>query len=420
MLKNLSYSILLFLFIFSFPIINGINSSHIAAVIAIIAMILSKKSFYYLKIILQKKITIIILFFYIIMVLYSALNTTLLGQYDYTMLKTIFNNIFSYVFCLIIVSIFFSSFYENAQIEKNLSITLILQSIIIIIMLISPDIRIFIQNYIRTGDEMERMAAYDGVRGLGLSGSIAFGLAITMGLLSYIFILWLSFMYHGPIVNKILLFTIVIIASLSAGRTSILAFAFGLIYIITQSKHLHLIKNIIKYIIIFSVTISILLFLSNNSNIEATVNRYIEYAFQPLINYIDTGSFSVSSTERLSEMYFIPEEASTVFIGDGRYSADDGTYYMNTDSGYLRFMLYFGLLGSIIPYSAFLIFCLYVANTAKKINPSLGYYFGFIILMSFIFHYKAEVLFYNVSYMKIIYILGFFYIIKESNIRSLK
>ncbi|MGF7420867.1 hypothetical protein WOB52_19765 [Providencia rettgeri] len=335
------------------------------------------------------------------------------------MQKTIINNILSYIICLFIISLFFSIFPKDSNIEKDLSIILILQSIIIIIMLLSSEFRLLIQELIRTDDEMKRMAVYDGVRGLGLSGSIAFGLAITMGLLSYVFISWLSETSKISSIIKALLFLLILIASLSAGRTSILAFMMGGLYVMVKSKNSSSLKKLIKYLFIFSLIITLgFIYLSNDKSFSSTIDRYSEYAFQPIINYFTYGNFSVSSTERLSEMYFLPDKESTIFIGDGKYSDENGAYYMDTDSGYLRFMLYFGILGSIIPYVAFLMFCLYSAMIAGRLKSHLKYFFWLIIFMSFIFHYKAEVLFYNVAYMKIIYLIGFSYIIKESISRN--
>lgn len=414
-IKHFLYSVLLFLFIFSFPIFSIINSGHIAGIITVFSLLIVKNGNYYLKLILRKKITVCMFLFYIAMLFYSTLNTTLLNQYDYTMQKTIINNIFSYIICILLISLYFSIFNRISYIEKDLSITLIFQSIIIISMLLSSDIRLSIQDLIRTDDEMRRMAAYDGVRGLGLSGSIAFGLAITMGLLSYVFIYWISTLSKLSSIIKSLFFLLIIIASLSAGRTSILAFIMGGIFLLIKFKKLFLLRKITKYTCIFLSLIAITVtLLMNDTSLNNTLTRYSNYAFQPIVNYFDHGSFSVSSTERLKEMYFFPDKESTIIIGDGRYSDKNGAYYMDTDSGYLRFMLYFGILGSVIPYLAFLIFCLYSARVSQKISPHLKYFFLLIIFMSFIFHYKAEVIFYNVAYMKIIYLLGFSYIIKES------
>nr|WP_282554685.1 hypothetical protein [Providencia rettgeri] len=327
------------------------------------------------------------------------------------MLKTIVNNIFSFLFSIFMVALYLSIFKTNSNIEKNLSFVLIAQSIIIVLMLLSPELRELIQLYIRTEDELSRMSVYDGVRGLGISGSIAFGLSITMGLLSYVMLFWFSNYCKYSALTKFTLFLLAFIASLSAGRTAILAFILGFILIFLQSRSLKIVKNTTKYFIILLSCLSIIAYILNTSDYLApTIDRYINYAFQPVINFLDTGSFSVSSTDKLKEMYFMPDKSSTILFGDGLYTTDNGYYYMNTDSGYLRFILYFGIFGSIIPYLAFITFCVYSLYLSKRINKNTRLFFVFIIIMTFILQYKGEVIFYNIYYMKIVFILGFYYI----------
>lgn len=420
MIKNSFYSILLFFFIFSFPILSFLNSSHIAAVFCLILLIFKRNYFSYLKKIIHTKIVLVIFFCYVLMILYSSLNTAILGKNDFSMLKTIFNNVFSFIFSIFMVALYISMFNIKSNIEKHLSIALIIQSIIIISMLISPELTELIQFYIRTEEELSRMSVYDGVRGLGLSGSIAFGLSITMGLLSYIMLFWFSNYCKYSKLTKFILFFIVFIASLSAGRTAILAFIFGFFLIFLQSLNFKLFKNINKYIFISFSFFSILIYiLSTSDHFSTTFERYINYAFQPVINFLDTGSFSVSSTEKLKEMYFIPNEISTVLFGDGLYTTENGYYYMNTDSGYLRFILYFGMFGSLIPYLAFIIFLVYTLRLTRKLNSNLKLFFFFIMIMTFILQFKGEVVFYNIYYMKIIFILSFYYIFIAQQINEI-
>jgi hypothetical protein len=52
-------------------------------------------------------------------------------------------------------------------------------------------------------------------------------------------------------------------------------------------------------------------------------------------------------------MYFIPDSWVTVFFGDFQFLNSDGTYYGNTDAGFMRMMLFFGLFGSAIHYLSF-------------------------------------------------------------------
>nr|WP_227575029.1 hypothetical protein [Acinetobacter baumannii] len=61
---------------------------------------------------------------------------------------------------------------------------------------------------------------------------------------------------------------------------------------------------------------------------------------EPILNYINEGSFASTSTDALQNMYF-PLTEQQYLIGDGRYM-DGESYYMATDAGYMRFTLFYG------------------------------------------------------------------------------
>ncbi|MEY0859955.1 hypothetical protein AB7239_19625 [Providencia alcalifaciens] len=256
---------------------------------------------------------------------------------------------------------------------------------------------------------MERLSTYGGVRGLGLSGSIAFGLAATMGLLGYIFFYWGVNSKKISRAGLIFLFIICFIASLSAGRTSFLGFLLGFAFsYLPKIRIISTFKSILILIIIISL---LTLFITSTTEFDSVINTYSNYAFQPIYNYLETGSFSVSSTEILQRMYFLPSDTLTILFGDGRYTNADHSYYMNTDAGYMRFLLYFGLLGSIVPYIGFIYICMYLS----KINKNNKLFFLGVLILSFIYHYKGEIILFNVSFMKIIFIIGFFDILAAKN-----
>lgn len=121
-----------------------------------------------------------------------------------------------------------------------------------------------------------------------------------------------------------------------------------------------------------------------------------------LYYYLDSGRLSTTSTDALFNMYF-PLTEKQIFIGDGYYTLKDGTYYLGTDAGFMRLALFLGAVPSVIFYFLFFIFLtIYAANSIKPKIVAL-----MITILSFSFHYKGEVIFLNVAYMKIIYIYIF-------------
>lgn len=131
---------------------------------------------------------------------------------------------------------------------------------------------------------------------------------------------------------------------------------------------------------------------------------YSRYVFQFAYNYFNTGSASVSSLEGLQNMYFYPD--GDLIFGHGKYTNESGGYYLGTDAGYMRFLLYFGGVGSLLIYGVFIFPILYV-YLIKPIKLN-GLLFGItLILMTFILHYKGEVVLYNVAYMKVVFFVVF-------------
>nr|WP_314266251.1 hypothetical protein [uncultured Moellerella sp.] len=260
------------------------------------------------------------------------------------------------------------------------------------------------------------MSAYNGVRGLGLAGSIAFGLAITMGFLSYIFLYWSICFSDFKSRTIFFIFIFCFFASMSAGRTAILGILMSILFLDKKIYNISFYIKFQKYIILTLIFFIISYYwMINVPDLTIILDRYMSYVFQAYINYTETGSFAVSSLSTLHNMYFIPDNLMTILFGDGKYTNSDGSYYMGTDGGYMRFMLYFGIIGSLIPYLSFIIFCSYIIIKTNSTNPITKKIFTGIIIIAFVSHYKAEVIFFNVGFMKVVYILGYFYLFKSFN-----
>lgn len=78
------------------------------------------------------------------------------------------------------------------------------------------------------------------------------------------------------------------------------------------------------------------------------MDNAINYGFELIDSYINTGTLKTASTDALIRSYKFPKDFKTYLIGDG-YFADpkspSDSYYMGMDAGYLRLVYYFGLIG---------------------------------------------------------------------------
>ncbi len=147
--------------------------------------------------------------------------------------------------------------------------------------------------------------------------------------------------------------------------------------------------KILTFIVIGGV-IGIIALLILQSRNEA-VHAWFQWAFDMIVTFVQTGKMETGSTNVLFErMLFIPE-VKTMLFGDGLYSTADG-YYMSTDAGIMRPVLFGGILFATLRY--FSVYAVMIINFLKdgvKQEEKKLYFFLFVIC--FIFEIKGEIIF---------------------------
>lgn len=109
--------------------------------------------------------------------------------------------------------------------------------------------------------------------------------------------------------------------------------------------------------------------------------RLFKWMFEPIVNYYNYGDLESNSLNGLYEMYFLPE-LHTLLVGDGFYKDLSYSSYIYSDSGYLRQILFGGVIIVLIS----LIYLIY----STKVLPFL-----FRIIMIFLLllaHAKGAVI----------------------------
>lgn len=121
-------------------------------------------------------------------------------------------------------------------------------------------------------------------------------------------------------------------------------------------------------------------------------NIYIYHALEPIINYInDKGLQSSSSDNLINNMLIFPSDKQ-ILVGDGIYTNDDKSYYMHTDSGYLRQIFY----GGILYLSLCLTLTIYIVKRVSANwfqSKKLKFFISSMLIFS-IGHVKADVFMY--------------------------
>lgn len=396
-----------FSFIYSFKLVGSFNSGILVILLSPFLIILHNKSFDIFMRILKSKFFITALLINIAIVTYAIIVPILKSTYDFTFLSPLIGNTASLFATAAIVALFIPA-CRNKDISDLIVYTLLLQSLIIYLMMFIPELRDIVQSHTLNDWQRDVMASYGGIRGLGLSGSAAFGLSVTMGVQGLVLHYWFNVRaYKIPSFLKIFIFLFAFVASISAGRTAVLGYAVGFIFYFVKYSSRRIIKSIFKYSL-FLLLIIIVLFVYINTDpfLSEIFMLYSNYAFQFYWNWLDGHGFEVSSLQSLERMYFLPPNENWLF-GDGYYTSNSGDYYMSTDAGYMRYLLLFGVVGSLFFYLGFLFISFVLYINIKKFRLASVLVF-LLILMGFIFHYKGDVVLYNIGFMRLFYLIALF------------
>jgi len=404
-LINIWVGFLLFssLYAFNLPIIG--NSSHWSFILIILSLLLVDNSYSNLKLLMKHSFFYSPLFVLCIASFLSFLIPISYLTFDLSMLKTWINNLFSYIAMVILACVYCS--YSNKN-NKNvffiIFIIFIAQAIIIWLMLAIPSLRELIQAITKSTATMDRMEEYGGVRGLGFTSFAAFGLTVIMGLLGLLLQYYFAVhKKHTSLVLKIFLFFITFIASISAGRSAVAGFVLGSVFYYFNLGIGRFIKGLIKVLIYCLVLLTpIILYILSQPELADIAIKYYQYAFRFLHLYFTDGYVGRTSLATLDTMYF-PLTEKQILMGEGLYTGFDGGYYLHTDPGFMRFTLFFGIFPSLFLYISFLyiMFSYYLFN--RHYVKQIGVLIFTVICLSFVYHYKGELIMFNVSYMKIIY-----------------
>jgi len=412
----------MYIFSFSIPIEAPIHisSARVVYLLVLPSFLLNRKwQSNSLKVIKNKKIvTIIILLIFIIS--YTLFVPIFYKTYDYSMLSPFINQMIALIFGIIIFSLFKLKRKVN-DIPKYLIYIFIIQALIQFFSFVSPEIRNFL-NLFRVEDKILIAERYNYIRGLAISGGQFFGLAVGFGLIFIIYSYFWYDVFKKASVLKYLSLIFLFFGAMSAARSSLVGVGISIFYfVINKIKNMELkfnrrLKiNIINIVLIIILIFTILLtiYLIDFDFIIDKIQRMSKFAFEFIYNFINKGELSTSSTDILFNRMYFKVDLKTFFIGDGLYTNPDGSYYMHTDAGYMRNILYFGIVGFII----LLIYQLQFFVWRKK------KFFLFNVLVMFyilVLHIKGYTLSFNIMMQKILFLLLLYniYITSKRSVRT--
>ena len=187
----------------------------------------------------------------------------------------------------------------------------------------------------------------------------------------------------------VLLFIVISVIGSMIARTTNIGIILGLLYLVYKSgifKKRIMSTNIRLWRVLTIVSIALIVICIYLYNHVPAAQKLLFFAFEGLINWINTGEWRTASTDILKQMWVYPESIKTWIIGDGYFlSPTKPGFYMGTDVGYLRFIFYCGLMGL----SVFTLFFIYLSGACYVRFPRERNLFLLLLVLEFLIWAKV-------------------------------
>lgn len=356
------------------------------------------KSLVFLKQIYVNKHLLNIIGILCLIILYSLLNVVVNDTFDFQVIKSYLSFILFYIPGAFGIIQILKKYFNNIEIIKIVIIVTVIQSIIIILMLMVPGIKDFLFSLLRDGSErIEKNIGSGGFRFLGFAFNPTWDLAIVQSI--GIMLISLLFKLDKKEINikNTLFFILLAISVFLSGRTGLLGVVFGILIIIIPSnfKEVPFLKatQFIGKIII--VILPLFFFIKSfvpDKVLDIVETNVLPWAFEMFMND-NGGKLETASSNELKGMYFMPN-IKTAIVGDGLYvnPYDNTRYYMDTDAGYMRHILFYGIIGCLLMASLYVAIFYQMFKFSNGISSSkvVKLFVLFLFLYFFISHIKGD------------------------------
>lgn len=373
----------MYYFPFEFTFLKGINTKHIMFVFGALCLGWDAISQRYITFSRELLVASII-----------ALLFSLVGLFSLD-----FNNTFDYAYAIYIGSMwmwFIACYgacslirvthgYISVKLIANyLTVVCLAQCVIALLIDFIPSFKSIVDSIFVTGDRFF-MEKVERLYGIGASLDVA---GIRFASVLVIIAVLLSEdkgirLRTDKMIYFILSFILIGIIGNMIARTTTVGLVLGFGYILIRSGIISFtIKMInIHFWRVLIICLAIFFFVGGYLyNASQEFYQLIRFAFEGFFNWVETGTWETDSTDVLKNMWVFPDNNKTWIIGDGLFNnAIDGSYYKNTDVGYLRFIYYCGVIGI----SVFSIFFIYLSISLYARFEYIKYLFLLLLIVVF-------------------------------------
>lgn len=392
LIGNVIEFLLVFFYIFCFSLKKGqgIDSSMVVAVFLILYSFKHRNYARMVSRFLFSKYSRTIYTFYIVINIWILIVIIVNGASDYSFALT-----FLHMFFLVIVGMLVYLFFAyRGTVDKIVFLMVgafVFQTVIEWCAFLIPQFKELI-NLTKSEGTIAKGLSYSGVRANGLAGSDFFGLSAAFSVMFMVFLSNKNTWFINNRALKFVLFIFLLSGTFFAGRTGyvglFVVFLFALFNrgVAFSKKKINSREKFVWVVLIasFFAIISTIVYLYNTN--EAIYNL-LNFTFQNFFLLLEDGSMKTSSMESLDNMYF-GIDLYTFLIGDGQYIAKNGGYYMSTDVGYMRAILYMGVIGLFL----LLLMQLSIMKLKKGDEVKLKRYLFLLLLL---LNAKGEVIVWN-------------------------
>jgi hypothetical protein len=342
-MKKIINLVLLFFLVFGFKL-PFLNSTYLAGSIAFILILFKQgRGDYFIRLFKNKYIfKLLVLTF--LMAPVGVLIAIFHGTYDLSLAKQVVSQLPVFISSLLVFSVIYPSLKSENELLQLILEVFLIQAIIIILAFIIPSILEIVEllQYPDNSAQASSNRNNNVYRGLSLSGDLFFGLSASFGLI-YVFFTKYILDKDSLGVIDVLIGLILIIGNVFIARIGFVGLLFALIlFLFYKSKHIK-VHRFFKVIFVAIISIALFWILIPKDLQYVIIESVMPFAFEFIYNYLESSEIGTSSTNHLLSMYDIKLSIKTFLFGDGYFTSESGAYYMKTDSGYLRQILFGGV-----------------------------------------------------------------------------
>lgn len=372
------FTFFLFCYIFSFYIFIFPVSMLIAAPLFLCVCVNKIWLFSFLKIWGTKFIRHVFIF-QILLIGLSGVFTLIYRTIDFSLMKLLITQHVHFI-----CAVFFFTYIDVKNISfekivKSFIFIFIIQTFIEIVATSFPSSIGKVVRYFNHFDPESVIGLGDRVRGYALSAATTYHLSLVYGVA---FILYIKTLIESKKIkfHQLLAGLFIVVGVFFAGRTGFVGIGIGCIYFLITFKvnMQNKISAVFKLVVSIAIIISLILTVAPQKFRIMVVDYLIPYAFEFVYQKFDSGKAQTASTNQLKEMWKSDFDEKELIFGSGKYTDDDGRYYMHVDPGVLRHLLYGGIL-------FYLVLLLYQASMTFPQKKYDDYYIFILIFIYFFF-----------------------------------